>query len=335
MDISYLLGIGKKDLQVVTNQVLKAVFCTNNNLIKLTRRFCPDWMIQTDGTFNSNRIKMPLIDCLGVNNTGKSFIFAFAFVTSDSSDDWGFVLECLEQTVFDGLPLPRVVLADQGLGLRAVFHATWPECISQVCEWHAAMNIQRRLAAQRYKKDERKLIIKLVWAYNWSATEEELEVKCTEMKDAMRVLERLYVDRQWRLKEGQVIRCFTSLLPNLNCFSTQREEGMLPMVKTVLNHQLRLDEARERLKREMDLAVERLQETEQTDRARNRRVLEGNSWYVIREVVASWTLMIVEGQWNQLAQNQGDAWRSTTCLSMRVCRAIWATLPTLSRACLE
>jgi hypothetical protein len=93
----------KNDLQVVINQVLKAVFFTNDELIKLARRFCPDWMIQTDGTFNTNRIKMPLIDCLGVNNTGKSFIFAFAFVTSESSDNWGFVLECLEQTVFNGL----------------------------------------------------------------------------------------------------------------------------------------------------------------------------------------------------------------------------------------
>jgi hypothetical protein len=78
-------------------------------------------MIQVDGTFNTNKIRMPLIDCLGINNTGKSFIFAFCFVTSESSENWGFVLECLEQTVFDGLPLPRVVIADQGLGLRSVF----------------------------------------------------------------------------------------------------------------------------------------------------------------------------------------------------------------------
>jgi hypothetical protein len=87
--------------------------------MKQARRFCPDWMIQVDGTFNTNRIRMPLIDCLGVNNTGKRFIFAFCFVTSESAENWGFVLQCLEQTVFDGLPLPRVVIADQGLGLSS------------------------------------------------------------------------------------------------------------------------------------------------------------------------------------------------------------------------
>lgn len=124
----------KNDLQIVIKQVLKAVFFTSEGLISLARRFCPDWMIQADGTFNTNRIRMPLIDCLGVNNVGKSFIFAFAFVTSESSENWGFVLQCLEQTVFDGLPLPRVVLADQGLGLRAVFKVIWPDCILQFYE---------------------------------------------------------------------------------------------------------------------------------------------------------------------------------------------------------
>ena len=67
--------------------MLKAVFLTNNELIKLARKFTPDWMIQVDGTFNTNRIRIPLIDYLGVSNTGKSFLFAFCFVTSESSNN--------------------------------------------------------------------------------------------------------------------------------------------------------------------------------------------------------------------------------------------------------
>lgn len=114
---------------VITNQVLKAVFFTNDELIRLARRFTPDWMIQMDGTFNTNRIKLPLIDVLGVTNTGHSFIFAFCFVTSESSDNWGFTLQCLERVVYENLPLPRVVLADQGLGLRSVFESVWPAAI--------------------------------------------------------------------------------------------------------------------------------------------------------------------------------------------------------------
>jgi hypothetical protein len=122
------------------------------------------------------------------------------------------------------------------------------------------------------------------------------------MMKAIQPPERTYINNHWRPKERQVIRCYTSLNPNLNCFSSQREEGQHPMVKTVLNHQIRLDRAVERLGKEMELAVIRLQTAEQVDKAHNRRVLEQNSWYLIREVVASWPLVVVEKEWTQLAK---------------------------------
>jgi hypothetical protein len=284
----------------VTKQVLKAVFFTNDELIALARRFTPDWMIQMDGTFNTNRIKMPLIDILGVTNTGNSFIFAFCFVTSESSDNWGFVLQCLERVVYEGLPLPRVVLADQGLGLRSVFQRVWSRAVLQFCEWHAAQNIKARLAKQRYKKEERNELMDLVWKYLWSATELELEANRAELKNAMKPAEAEYIEKYWIPKERQLIRVYTTQNPNLNCFSTQRDEGMHPMVKTVLNHQLRLDEAVQRLTIEMKLAAERLQELEQRDRAQNRRLLEANKWYLVKEHVASWALLKLLEQSNIL-----------------------------------
>jgi hypothetical protein len=92
------------------------------------------------------------------------------------------------------------------------------------------------------------VIMDLVWAYIWSGTEDELEIKRAQMIKAIQPRERTYINKHWRLKERQVIRCYTSLNPNLNCFSLQREEGQHPMVKTVLNHQIRLDRAVERLR---------------------------------------------------------------------------------------
>jgi hypothetical protein len=100
-----------------------------------------------------------------------------------------------------------------------------------------------------------------------------------------------YIEKYWVPKEKQLVRVYTTMYPNLNCFSTQRDEGMHPMVKTVLNHQLRLDAAVQRLAVEMKLATERLQELEQRDRAQNRRLLEANQWYLVKEHVASWALM--------------------------------------------
>lgn len=109
-----------------------------------------------------------------------------------------------------------------------------------------------------------------------------------------------YIEKYWVPKEKQLVRVYTASYPNLNCFSTQRDEGMHPMVKTVLNHQLRLDEAVQRLAVEMKLAVERLQELEQRDRASNRRLLQANEWYLIKEHVASWALMKVLDEYTVL-----------------------------------
>jgi hypothetical protein len=243
---------------IVTKQVLKAVFFTNDELIRLARRFTPDWMIQMDGTFNTNRIKLPLINVLSVTNTGHSFIFAFCFMTSESSDNWGFTLQCLERVVYENLPLPRVVLADQGLGLRSVFASVWPMAVLQFCEWHAAQNIKARLAKQRYKREERDKLMDLVWKYLWSASESELEVNRTQLKSAMKPAECEYIEKYWVPKEKQLVRVYITIYPNLNYFSTQRDEGIHPMVKTVLNHQLRLDDAVQRLAVEMKLAAERL-----------------------------------------------------------------------------
>jgi hypothetical protein len=80
---------------------------------------------------------------------------------------------------------------------------------------------------------------------------------------------------------------YTSTYANLNCFSSQRDEGQHLVVKTVLNSQLRLDEAVRRLATEMTLTVERIYEFEQVNKLKNRRILEENVWYRVRESVAS------------------------------------------------
>ena len=137
-----------------TARVFDAVFFILPELITLARRFCPDWMMQADGTFNTNIIKMPLIDMIGVTNIGLIFPFAFCFVMSESSKAWRFAFSCVETVVFEGLPKPRVVIADQGLGLRSCWNEVWPASILQFCEWHAAQNVKKRLAEKKYLKKD-------------------------------------------------------------------------------------------------------------------------------------------------------------------------------------
>lgn len=256
--------------------------------------------MQADGTFNINVIKMPLIDMIGVTNTGETFPFAFCFVTSERGDAWRFTLQCLEECVFTDLPLPRVVIADQGLGLRSVFSDVWPTAILQFCEWHAAQNIKKRLAEKKYSKKDRDGIMDLVWAYIWSATEEALDHNRAEMMARMREGECEYIRKNWTPKEGQVIRFWTQQFPNLNCFSTQRDESVHPIVKPVLNPQIRLDEAVQRLKGEMTRVINRLIESEIQDEMNFPRVLDKRAFYFLRKSVASWPLKKVSAEWDDL-----------------------------------
>jgi hypothetical protein len=50
----------------------------------------------------------------------------------------------------------------------------------------------------------------------------------------------------------------------------------------------------------MVLAIERLQESEQLDQMKKARILEDNTWYLIKTKVASWPLKVIEKQWSQL-----------------------------------
>jgi len=232
-----------KDTQEVTAQVLDAVFFTLPRLITLARRFCPDWMIQVDSTFKTNAIKMPLINMIGVTNTGSTFPFGFCFVMAESSKAWRFTFHCGEDVVFQGLPKPRVVIADQGLGLRSCWSSVWPDSILQFCKWHAAQNIRQRLAEKKYLKKDREEIMGLVWKYIWSTTPASLEANRDEMKSRLAASEVTYIDTHWVVKEAQVIRLWTETFPNLDCYSTQRNESIHPIIKTLLNPQLRLYQA--------------------------------------------------------------------------------------------
>jgi hypothetical protein len=52
----------------------------------------------------------------------------------------------------------------------------------------------------------------------------------------------------------------------------------------------------------MTLTVKRLFEAKEVDKLKNRRMLEVNTWYLVRDKVASWSLLKVKEQWSLLAR---------------------------------
>jgi MULE transposase domain len=53
--------------------------------IRMARRFVSDFMYETDTTFNTNVLKLPLSVIVGINNTGSTFPVAYCYITSEST----------------------------------------------------------------------------------------------------------------------------------------------------------------------------------------------------------------------------------------------------------
>lgn len=47
--------------------------------------FVSGFMYETDATFNTNYLKMPLSVIVGIDNTSKTFLIAFCYITSESA----------------------------------------------------------------------------------------------------------------------------------------------------------------------------------------------------------------------------------------------------------
>ncbi|KAJ0128214.1 Uncharacterized protein HZ326_28691 [Fusarium oxysporum f. sp. albedinis] len=66
-----------------TARVLEHLFFCSSEQIRLGRRFVSGFLMQTDATFNTNCLHLPLSVIVGITNTGKTFPLAFAFITSN------------------------------------------------------------------------------------------------------------------------------------------------------------------------------------------------------------------------------------------------------------
>jgi hypothetical protein len=75
-------------------QLEQLFFCTDSQ-IALARRFVSGSMYQTDATFKTNQLKMPLATNVGITNTGLTFPFALSYVRSESQEAFSFIHKCV------------------------------------------------------------------------------------------------------------------------------------------------------------------------------------------------------------------------------------------------
>lgn len=198
------------------NRIIEHFFFCSPEQFQMARRFVSGCVIETDATFNTNELRMPLSGLIGITNTMSTFPVAHCFITSESTSAFVFINECLKDMFFfDDCPGPAVMLGDFSAGLSQAMLKTiqksrseagmsiaWKlsheldhvgiNCTLQLCSWHAAEAIKKRLITEGYHVDKRKELVNLIWSWIEAPTPEKLAERRSALIAQLRPKEQVH-----------------------------------------------------------------------------------------------------------------------------------------------
>jgi hypothetical protein len=85
-------------------RAIRNIFFMSDEQVRLVRRFVSGFMYETDATFNTNTLRLPLAVMVGVDNTGSTFPMAFMFITLESAKSFKFASDQLTDLCFSNFP---------------------------------------------------------------------------------------------------------------------------------------------------------------------------------------------------------------------------------------
>jgi MULE transposase domain len=111
--------------RVRKGRVVRDIFFMSDKQIRLARRFVSGFIYETDATFRTNTLRLPLLVMVGIDNTGATFPMAYMFITSESAESFRFTSRQLTDLCFYDYPKAAVICGDfsKGLGLAIALKA--------------------------------------------------------------------------------------------------------------------------------------------------------------------------------------------------------------------
>jgi hypothetical protein len=108
---------------IPTQRVIQDLFWMSPEQIRMARRFVSGFIYETDTTFNTNCLKLPLSVMIGIDNTGKTFPMAYCYITSESAVSFKWISEQLTDLAFYDCPEAALICGDFSKGLGAAVAA--------------------------------------------------------------------------------------------------------------------------------------------------------------------------------------------------------------------
>ena len=121
---------------------MRDIFWAHPDSIKLLNIF--PIVLVMDSTYKTNKYRQPLFEIVGMTSTELTFVVAFAYMESEHTDSFCWVLEKLKELFVQKDLRPKVILTDRDLALMKAVEIVFPTTQSLLCRFHINKNVRMR-----------------------------------------------------------------------------------------------------------------------------------------------------------------------------------------------
>ncbi|KAI5395113.1 hypothetical protein KIW84_061638 [Lathyrus oleraceus] len=160
-DDGYVSWSRKRD----DSKVVREIFWAHPDSVKLSNIF--PIVLVMDNTYKTNKYRQPLFEIVGMTSTELTFAVAFAYMESEQTDNFCWVLEKLKELFVKKDLCPRVILTDRDLALMKAIEIVFPRSINLLCRFHINKNVSakcKQYVVNNMQKTIDTLWMEVVWA---------------------------------------------------------------------------------------------------------------------------------------------------------------------------
>lgn len=196
-------------------------------------------LLLLDCTYKTNKYGMPLLDMIGVDAAQRSFCIAFAFLSSETEDDYIWALDRLKSLYEQcNAALPSVILTDRCLALINAASTLFPTTIILICLWHANKAVLARCQPTFLDTEKWTEFYGFWHSIINSPTEEVYTTRLTEFQQKYtpeHLEEVRYIKTTWLTPfKEKLVKAWVDQSTHFGNTATSRVEGIHALLKSYL-----------------------------------------------------------------------------------------------------
>ncbi|XP_058760410.1 PKS-NRPS hybrid synthetase cheA-like [Vicia villosa] len=173
----YVYWSRKKD----ESEVVRDIFWAHPESVKLLNMF-PIVLIM-DCTYKTNKYRQPLFEIVGMTSTKLTFDVAFAYMDSEQTETFCWVLDKLKQLFIKQDDCPQVILTDRDLALMKAIETVFPKTTNLLCRFHINKNVKSK-CKEHVVDDMRENVEKMWFELTRASDEMEYHQRLKQLEDA-------------------------------------------------------------------------------------------------------------------------------------------------------